>query len=220
MTSISLQGSIRTCKVDPGWASRVESDRFLNPELALCPVWTGVDNLGRAVPPFSFYTKNQGCNSASDLVTIENDQRPRYVEYVTLDARGYLNEKYNTDPDKEDVRNAVIQDLRKITGNPGFGFGASIYPGCAYGDGVGMSNYMEKVNNMAAAGMQSNKNMMDAGVAPRNAAHRNAGHNMPSHNMNGGMAAHMNGGMKEKYGGGCGSREYYNGNIMRPQRYN
>lgn len=185
MTSISLQGSIRTCKVDPGWASKVESDRFLNPELALCPVWNGVDNLGRPVAPFSFYTKNQGCNSASDIVTIENDQRPRYVEYVTLDARGYLNEKDTMIPDKEDVRNAVIQDIGKIGGNPGYGFGASIYPGCAYKDGMGMANYANRVNNMAYAGMQSYNNKMDAGLA-------------------------------ERY---VPSREYYNGRIMKPQRY-
>lgn len=165
MANISLQGSIRTCKVDPGWASRVESDRFLNPELALCPVWTGVDNLGRPVNPFSFYTKNAGCNSSSDLVTIENDQRPRYLEYVTLDARGYLNETGSMLPDKENVRSAAIGDLNKITGNPGFGFGASVYPGCAYGDGVGMNNYAQRVNNMAAAGMQTQRNKQAAGMA-------------------------------------------------------
>jgi hypothetical protein len=166
MANISLQGSIRTCKVDPGWASRVESDRFLNPELALCPVWTGVDNLGRPVNPFSFNTKTAGCNSSSDLVTIENDQRPRYLEYVTLDARGYLNEKGSMMmPDKEDVRTAAINDLSKITGNPGYGYGASIYPGCAYGDGVGMNNYAQRVNNMAAAGMQTQRNKQAAGTA-------------------------------------------------------
>ena len=165
MANISLQGSIRTCKVDPGWASRVESDRFLNPELALCPVWNGVDNLGRPVNPFSFYTKNAGCNSSSDLVTIENDQRPRYLEYVTLDARGYLNESGSMLPDKETVRSAAIGDLSKITGNPGYGYGASVYPGCAYGDGVGMNNYAQRVNNMAAAGMQTQRNKQAAGLA-------------------------------------------------------
>jgi hypothetical protein len=163
--SISLQGSVRTCKVDPGWASRIESDRFLNPELALCPVWTGVDNLGRPVNPFSFYTKNQGCNSASDLVTIENDQRPKYIEYVTLDARGYLNEKDDSIPDKEDVRNAAIGDLRKITGNPGLDFNSKVYPGCSYGDGVGMTNYVQRSNNMMAAGMQSQNNRCRAGLS-------------------------------------------------------
>jgi hypothetical protein len=167
MANISLQGSIRTCKVDPGYSPRIASDRFLNPELALCPVWTGVDNLGRPVNPFSFYTKNAGCNSSSDLVTIENDQRPRYVEYVTLDARGYLNEQSSFLPDKEAVRNAAISDLRKVTGNPGFGFGASVYPGCAYGDGVGMNNYVNRVNNMAAAGMQTQRNKNAAGLTPQ-----------------------------------------------------
>ena len=162
--SISLQGSIRTCKVDPGWASRVESDRFLNPELALCPVWSGVDNLGRPVAPYSFYTKNAGCNSSSDLVTIENDQRPRYVEYVTLDARGYLNEQTNDLPDKEEVRNATISDIRKIAGNPGLGFGSKVYPSCSYGDNAGINNYANRVNSMASAGMRSNMNRNYSGM--------------------------------------------------------
>jgi hypothetical protein len=162
--SISLQGSIRTCKVDPGWASRVESDRFLNPELALCPVWTGVDNLGRPVAPYSFYTKNAGCNSSSDLVTIENDQRPRYVEYVTLDARGYLNEQTNELTDKEEVRSATISDIRKIAGNPGLGFGSKVYPSCSYGDNAGINNYTNRVNSMASAGMRSNANRNYSGM--------------------------------------------------------
>ena len=223
MSNISLQGSIRTCKVDPGWASRVESDRFLNPELALCPVWTGVDNLGRPVNPFSFNTKNAGCNSSSDLVTIENDQRPRYIEYVTLDARGYLNEQGSMLPDKEDVRNAAISDLRKVTGNPGVGFGASVYPGCAYGDGVGMNNYATRVNNMAAAGMQTQRNKNDSGMrsAPPvrydNMMQQKMSRQLPRQmngrmngpmngRMNGPMNGRMNGPMNVKAGmsnGGC-----------------
>lgn len=135
MSNISLQGSIRTCKVDQGWASRVESDRFFNPELAICPVWTGVDNLGRPVNPFSFNTKNAGCNSASDLVSIENDQRPRYVEYVTLDAKGYLNEE-SSQPSKETLRAAVMSGVGQIAGNPGTDFGSKIYPNCSYGSAM------------------------------------------------------------------------------------
>ena len=33
MSQLSLTGSLRTCKVDQGWASRIQSDRFENPEL-------------------------------------------------------------------------------------------------------------------------------------------------------------------------------------------
>lgn len=89
MSYLSLQGSIRGCNVDAGWASKLQSDRFLNPNQMMCPVWTGVDTAGRGVDSeYGFYTKNQGCNSALDRVVVENDQRPKYMEYVTLDARG------------------------------------------------------------------------------------------------------------------------------------
>ena len=38
---ISLEASTRTCKVDVASAARIESDRFLNPTLVMCPNWTG-----------------------------------------------------------------------------------------------------------------------------------------------------------------------------------
>jgi hypothetical protein len=86
--SISLEGSIRSCKVDTAWANRLQSDRFLNPSQMLCPPWNGVDTSGRSVCPDSYYTKTPGCNSASDRVVVENELRPQYIEYVNLDAYG------------------------------------------------------------------------------------------------------------------------------------
>ena len=86
--SISLESAIRTCKVDTGWANKVESDRFLNPNNMVCPVWNGVDTTGRRVSPDSFYTKNAGCNSAEDRVVVENNLRPQYAEYINLSANG------------------------------------------------------------------------------------------------------------------------------------
>jgi hypothetical protein len=41
---ISLEGALRTCKVDTAWANRIQSDRFENPELMVCPLWNGFDN--------------------------------------------------------------------------------------------------------------------------------------------------------------------------------
>lgn len=90
--SLSLQGSVRTCKVDQAWANKVQSDRFENPNLLLCPIWDGQDMYGRYVNPDSFYTKAPGCASAEDRVFVENDQRPKYFEYVSLDAAGLNNE--------------------------------------------------------------------------------------------------------------------------------
>ncbi len=90
--SLSLQGSVRTCKVDQAWANKVQSDRFENPNLLVCPIWDGMDQYGRYVNPDSFYTKTAGCSSAEDRVYVENDQRPKYFEYVTLDAAGINDE--------------------------------------------------------------------------------------------------------------------------------
>ncbi len=69
--SVSLESGIRTCKVVTGWANKVQSDRFQNPNLMVCPVWNGVDTAGRRACPDSFMTKRAGCNSAEDRVVVE-----------------------------------------------------------------------------------------------------------------------------------------------------
>ncbi|VVB54444.1 Uncharacterised protein [uncultured archaeon] len=94
--NISLQKSVRTCRVDSGWAPRIQSDRFENSNSMMCPVWNERDLTGRKVCADSFWTKREGCNSATDRISVENGLRPQYMEYVTLDAAGidgnmYLN---------------------------------------------------------------------------------------------------------------------------------
>lgn len=87
--SVSLESGIRTCKVSTGWANKIRSDRFQNPNLLVCPVWNGVDTAGRRVCPDSFMTKRAGCNSAEDRVMVENNvSRPQYMEYINLNAAG------------------------------------------------------------------------------------------------------------------------------------
>jgi len=93
---MSLESAIRTCKVETGWANKVESDRFLNPNLMMCPVWNGMDLTGRMVCPDSFYTKRAGCNSAEDRVVVENNvSRPQYMEYINLNANGIQGDIYD-----------------------------------------------------------------------------------------------------------------------------
>ena len=93
--SVSLDSAIRTCKVNTGWATREESDRFLNPNNMLCPLWNGLDNTGRRVCPDSFVTKSRGCNSATDRVVVENNvSRPQYIEYITLNSAGVAGNIY------------------------------------------------------------------------------------------------------------------------------
>jgi hypothetical protein len=95
MSSISLEAAIRTCKVDTAWANRVQSDRFLNPDNMICPTWTGLDLTGRTVCNNSFMHEKAGCNSADDRVEIENQHRPDYNSYITLDAKGMQGDIYD-----------------------------------------------------------------------------------------------------------------------------
>ena len=92
---LSLQSSIRTCKVDAGWANKIQSDRFENPDRMECPVWSGRDLTGRPVCVDSFYTKTAGCNTPLDRVDVENALRPQYMEYVNLDAYGFRSDMYD-----------------------------------------------------------------------------------------------------------------------------
>lgn len=92
---ISLKGAIRDCKVDTGWAERLRSDRFENPNEMMCPVWSGRDPVGRPVSPDSFYTKSEGCNTPLDRVQVENELRPLYMEQTTEDAYGFRSNLYS-----------------------------------------------------------------------------------------------------------------------------
>lgn len=94
MSNISLEAAVRTCKVNTGWANRIQSDRFENSNLMMCPVWGGRDLTGRAVCADSFYTKREGCNSPLDRIGVENSLRPQYMEYVTLNSDGIQGDMY------------------------------------------------------------------------------------------------------------------------------
>ena len=86
--SVSLQSSIQTCRFNVENAPRIQSARFQDPSLMLCPIWNGLDSTGRKVCSDSFMTKSIGCNSALDRVTVESNLRPNYIEYVNLSALG------------------------------------------------------------------------------------------------------------------------------------
>lgn len=88
--AISLESALRTCKVNPGWANRLESNRIIGPAAEkTCPMWNGFDLAGRAVCPDSFNTKTAGCHSALDRLYVENEvSRPQYIPYVNLSMEG------------------------------------------------------------------------------------------------------------------------------------
>ncbi len=134
MSSFSLENSLRTCKVDTGWASRVESDRFLNHNLVVCPLWSGRDSAGRRVCPDSFMTKTAGCNSAQDRVVVENNQRPQYMEFINLNASGVRGNIYGNTMGHQatGVRNQMLDNTSQLTGQFGLdtGFGQNVLQNC------------------------------------------------------------------------------------------
>ncbi len=134
--NLSLESSIRSCKVDPAWSDRLASDRFLNPSNMVCPAWNQHDTAGRPTCLDAYNTKTPGCHSAADRVNVENSLRPQYFEYITLDAQGLSGGSecapHNVNADVQCHSNAV-KAAQQMTGQFGYntGFGQNIHPNCA-----------------------------------------------------------------------------------------
>jgi len=165
MANISLEGSIRTCKVDTAWADKMWSDRFMNPNNMMCPAWNGVDTAGRPVCGDSYWTKRAGCNSALDRVSVENDLRPQYMEYITLDASGIRGGQQCPQGKmaKEDLNchQKGLSNVHLQTGQFGYqtGFSQNIAPNCmacnstpatqnTWGGSTAVENYINYKNNL------------------------------------------------------------------------
>lgn len=157
---VSLNSSIRTCKIDPAYASKVESDRFLNPNNMVCPSWTGYDSAGRLACPNSFMTKQAGCSSAQDRVTVENIQRPQYVEYVNLSSNGIRGDFGYENNDAQFASNELAA-INNSTGNFGIQFASTNYPGCgAYNYVRGMQQNQEALRQYSSYLNAYNSNVM------------------------------------------------------------
>jgi hypothetical protein len=78
---ISLQGSLKNCKVDTAWTERLQSSRFEDPDNMVCIPWNGRDAVGRTI----------GLDDVDGLI-IDDDvnESERLVE---------PNEKLMTEPD-------------------------------------------------------------------------------------------------------------------------
>jgi hypothetical protein len=125
---ISINGSVRTCKVETGYADKIQSARFQQTDLMVCPNWQGTDLTGRFVSPDSFVTKTAGCNLPMDRVAVENFLRPDYMTYINLDASGFKADLYggscpdaatNMECYEAYLRDYQIEQTRKITGHFG-----------------------------------------------------------------------------------------------------
>lgn len=149
--SISLESALRTCKVQTSNANKIESDRFLNPENMVCPVWNGLDTSGREVCPDSYFTKRAGCNSAEDRVIVENNQRPQYMEYINLSANGIDGSIYDNSMiyTNSGLRTKAVQNAHNLSGSFGEQFGGSVVGSCGY------RPYKQAMAQMQQAGRQT-----------------------------------------------------------------
>jgi len=121
---ISLQGSLRTCKVNTGYANRMNSERLQNSDVMVCPVWNGHDLAGRPVCADSYATKIPGCNVASDRVVVENAHRPVYSEYIQLNTKGLEGPKYGSEKfqvSNSRAANKATEHFKDLTGSFGMG---------------------------------------------------------------------------------------------------
>jgi hypothetical protein len=169
--SISLEKSVRTCSVNVGEATRIQSDRFFNPGNMVCIPWNGLNNKGQEVSPDSFYTKTPGCDSAEDRVMVENAQRPKYFNYVTLGAQGVNGDLYgrsSSDNFRDAMGRANFDSSRnQLTGNFGKQWGSNVaYQGCtvgAYERNAAMMNQQQRSQNYLQNGFMANAYQQAAG---------------------------------------------------------
>jgi len=167
--AISLEKSVRTCDVNTGEANRIQSDRFFNPMNMVCIPWNGLNNKGQEVCPDSWWTKTPGCDSAEDRVMVENAQRPKYINYVTLGAQGIDGHIYGSEAD---ARNAVGRtkfdySRNQLTGNFGGDFGSEVrYQSCsvgAYERNMAQMNQQLRNQNFMQNGATASRYQMMAG---------------------------------------------------------
>lgn len=148
MSNLSLDASIRTCKVQTGESQRIQSDRFLNPNNMVCIPWNGLNNKGQAVCEDSWYTKTPGCRSANDRVSVENELRPQYSDYINWNMGGLQGNIYgsNASAQSSTCHASKFADSRsKITGNFGNQWQSTNYATC------GVNSYERAMASMAKA---------------------------------------------------------------------
>ena len=82
MANVSLEASLRTCKVNGNDAVYAQSERIFNPNAMVCPFQRQHDQFGRESCLPALYSKSAGCNSASDRISVENKHRPDIDYYI------------------------------------------------------------------------------------------------------------------------------------------
>jgi hypothetical protein len=169
MANISLLSSIQTCKVDTGWANKIQSARFQDPNLMMCPVWNGFNTKGQRVCPDSFMTKRAGCNTPMDRVAVENALRPQYAEYINLDAQGFQsNGMYadNMNWTNAGHQQASVDNIQANNPNFGLQFGHSTYQRCPaqYSQAMSQMGYNDRNAQQLQEGFQANQMRRASGM--------------------------------------------------------
>lgn len=135
MSNLSLNASLRTCRVQAGEAARIQSDRFQNPNNMVCIPWNGYNNKGQQVCADSWYTKTPGCRSALDRVAVESYLRPDYSSYIQLDAGAIAGDIYGnpTAASKSKSANEWLEHRNDISGQYGQQWQSSNIKSCGGG---------------------------------------------------------------------------------------
>ena len=165
MSALSLNASVRTCRVDSGESTRIQSDRFLNPNNMVCIPWNGMNSKGQSVCPDSFMTKRAGCNSATDRVVVENHLRPDYATYINLNTAGIQGNIYGPSGQpgtwaKAGAANEWLDSRNNVTGNFGQQFAANVYPTCglnAYSNAMAQGAQGQRAQGAASNGYWANQ---------------------------------------------------------------
>jgi hypothetical protein len=96
MSSLSLEASIKTNKVNTGLAQSLQSQRYMDSKHMSCPIHTGLDTTGRSGCQNSLMTRTAGCHSALNHVQVENSvHRPSYHEFIGVSSYGITGELYH-----------------------------------------------------------------------------------------------------------------------------
>ena len=164
MSSLSLDASIRTCKVQTGNADRIQTDRFFNPNNMVCIPWNGYNNKGQSVSPDSQYTKTAGCNSAEDRVSVETFLRPDYAAYINLNMQGLQGDIYGNSnaTDRAGQANEWQDSRNAITGQFGNQWQSTNYKTCSISPGAyetAMAQISQDNRQAAASNIAFKSNM-------------------------------------------------------------
>lgn len=99
--------------VDPGYASRFQSDRTLNPNEMVCPPRHLYETMGRPAGQYSVNTTTAGCSDATERIQAENTNRLQTFSTSTLNQYGLTYGGNCTPFDKWEANSPQMQLQRK-----------------------------------------------------------------------------------------------------------